>query len=46
MILDAYSCICEKEFIVRDGEEPNCCPFCYSPEIYHSHEIPEYSEGE
>ena len=47
MILDVYSCTtCNKEFAVRDGEEPNVCTFCYSPEFIHTHEIKEYPEGE
>lgn len=40
MTLDDYYCEdCEGEFLVRDGEEPNNCPFCHSPELAWSHEV-------
>lgn len=38
-MLDVYSCECDKAFLVRDGEEPNHCPFCSSPELSWSHSI-------
>ena len=39
MTLDVYVCEGNHEWAVKDGEEPNCCPFCYSPEFEHSHEV-------
>ena len=40
MKLDDYYCeSCEGEFLVKDGEEPNACCFCQSPEIQWSHEV-------
>lgn len=40
MKLDDYYCeSCEGDFLVRDGEEPNACPFCQSPELAWSHEV-------
>lgn len=42
MTLDVYYCECDEEFAVKDGKEPNCCPFCHSPEIEWSHSIDEY----
>lgn len=40
MTLEDYFCeSCDGEFLVRDGAEPNCCPFCHSPEFYWSHEV-------
>lgn len=37
-MLDVYICFKNHEFAVKDGQEPNCCPFCGSRYIEFSHE--------
>jgi len=39
MTLDVYVCECDKEFLVKDGAEPNYCPFCDSMNLDWSHEV-------
>lgn len=39
-MLDVYVCAnCAIEFLVRDGDEPNCCPFCHSGDLEFSCEV-------
>lgn len=38
-MLDVYVCCEDHEFAVKDGQEPNFCPFCGTAEIGFSHEV-------
>ncbi|MEH6941499.1 hypothetical protein [Bacillus sp. JJ722] len=44
MLAIHYCETCNEDFAVREGKDPNGCPFCYSPEIAWSHSIDVYGE--
>lgn len=44
-MLAVYSCeSCSEGFAVREGKDPNGCPFCYSPEVSWSHSVEEHTQ--
>lgn len=42
-MLDVYACPKNHEFAVKDGQEPNGCPFCGRMDISFSHKVRDLS---